>query len=79
MVFVVENEENDKNDNWNFWFLGVLVQRWPFRDAHLFFKKNLAETPIFIVFLGARFLGQVVKKKEILDTHQNKKKKLTDN
>ena len=26
------------------------------------FQKWFAETPIFIVFLGARFLGQVVKK-----------------
>ena len=25
-------------------------------------KKKFAETPIFIVFLGTRFLGQVVKK-----------------
>ena len=28
-----------------------LVERWPFRDADLFFKKKKAETP-FIVFLG---------------------------
>ena len=39
-----------------------LVQKSPFRDAYLFFKNVFAETPIFIVFLGARFLGQVVKK-----------------
>ena len=53
------------------------VRKWPFRDAHLFFKNCLAETP-FLVVLGARFLGQVVKKREILETHQ-KKKKTTDN
>ena len=42
--------------------LGFFVQKWPFRDTHLFFKKCLAETPIFMVFWGACFLGQVVKK-----------------
>ena len=31
---------------------GFLVQKWPFRDAYLFFKKCLAETPVFIVFFG---------------------------
>ena len=40
------------------------VEKWPFRDANLFFKKCLAETPIFIVFGGARLLGQVVKKRK---------------
>ena len=30
--------------------------------THICFPKKPAETPIFIVFLGARFLGQVVKK-----------------
>ena len=42
--------------------LVFFVQEWPFRDAYLFFNNKLAETPIFIVFLGARFLGQGVKK-----------------
>ena len=41
---------------------GFLVQKWPFRDAYAFFQKKFAETPIFIVFGGARFLGQVVRK-----------------
>ena len=36
---------------------GFLVQRWPFGDAHLFFKKCLAETSIFIVFFGCALFG----------------------
>ena len=37
------------------------VQKWPFRDAHLLFKKK-ALKPLFLqCFWGARFLGQVVK------------------
>ena len=52
---------------------GFFVQKWPFRDGQLFFKKCLAETPIFIsVFWGARFLGQVVRERDILDTHRTK-------
>ena len=62
-VFLVEREKNQqkKIDNWNFWFC-FLVQKSPFRDAHLSFKKCFAETPILIVFWGARLFGQVVKK-----------------
>ena len=59
--------------------LGFLVQKWPFRDAQLLFEKSGPEIPIFIVFLGARFLGQGVKKGEISKSHQEKWKKLTDN
>ena len=62
-----------KKDNWNFW-IWFFFPKWPFRDAHLFFKKCPAATPIFIVFWGARFFGQVVKKREILDTHKKKEK-----
>ena len=52
-----------------------LVQKWPFRDAYLFFKKCLAETPIFIVFFGCALFGPSCQKREILDTRQ----KMTDN
>ena len=38
-----------------------LVQKWPFRDAYFFFKKR-AETPICIVFWGARFLAKLSKR-----------------
>ena len=55
-----------------------LCQKWPFRDAELFFKNWCAETPIFIVFGGARFLGQVVKK-GIFGHPPKNKKFLTDN
>ena len=39
-----------------------------------FQKKKQAETPIFVVFLGARFLGQGVKKRQFLDTLSKRKK-----
>ena len=50
------------------------VQNWPFRDAKLFSKKWVAETPIFIVFLGARFVAKLSKKGKISGTHQKRKK-----
>ena len=37
------------------------------------FQKKLPETPIFIVFLGARFLGQGVKKGNFWIPCQKKK------
>ena len=43
--------------------------------THNFFPKKQAETPIFIVFLGARFLGQAVKKKAIFGYPVKKKEK----
>ena len=74
MFFVVEREKKSQtNDNWNFWIWVLFVQKWPFRDAYLSFEKCLAETPISIMFLGARFFGQVVKR-EILDTPQKREK-----
>ena len=48
--------------------------------THNFFPtKKKAETPIFIVFLGARFLGQGVKKGNFWIPCQKKKKILIDN
>ena len=56
--FVVEKEEKGKkNDNLNFWFGVVLVQKWPFRDAYLFFKKALLKPIFFIVFFGCALFG----------------------
>ena len=44
------------------------------------FHKNRPWNPYFYsVFLGARFLGQGVKTREILKSHQEKWKNLTDN
>ena len=62
-------------------FWSFLVQKWPFRDAYAFFptKKKVAETPIFIVFLGCALFGPSCQKREILDTHPKKKKIFTDN
>ena len=41
--------------------LGFLIQKWPFRDAYLLFKKNLLKTLFLQCVLGARSLGQGVK------------------
>ena len=58
---------------------GFFVQKWPLRDAYLFFKKCLAETPTFIVFSGCALFWPSCQEREILDTHQKQKKSLTDN
>ena len=42
--------------------------------THICFSKKGPETPIFIVFLGARFFGPGCQEREILDTHPTKKK-----
>ena len=81
-LLLKKKKKAKNNDNWNFWFGFFLVQKWPFRDAHLFFKKNLLKPlppPIFIVFFGCALFGPSCQKREILDTHQNKRKNLTDN
>ena len=62
MFFVVVREEKGKKMITGISEFGFFVQKWPFRDSELFSTKWVAETPIFIVFLGARFFGQVVKK-----------------
>ena len=54
------------------------VQKWPFRDSELFSTKWVAETPIFYSVFDCALFGPSCQKREILDTHQ-KKKKLTDN
>ena len=59
---VVEREEKGKKYRWNFWFWAFFVQRWPFRDAYAVFKKCFAETPILMVFGGARFWAKLSKK-----------------
>ena len=42
---------------------GFLVQKWPFRDAHLLFKKKGPETPHFYsIFWVRAFWGKVSKK-----------------
>ena len=56
-----------------------MVQKWPFRDAHLLFKKMGPEISIFIVFFGCALFGPSCQKREILDTHPKKKKIFTDN
>ena len=68
-----------KNDNWNFWIWLFFVQKWPFRDSELFSTKRVAETPIFIVFFGGALFWPSCQKREILETHQKRKKILTDN
>ena len=50
------------------------VQKWPFRDAYLFFKNWFAETPIFIVFWGCALSGPSCQKRQFLDTPPQKRK-----
>ena len=57
---------------------GFFIQKWPFRDSEVFSTKWVAETPIFMVFLGGALFGPSCQKREILDIHQ-KKEKMTDN
>ena len=66
-----------KNRELEFLDLVFFVQKWPFRDAKLFSKKWVVETPIFIVFFGCAFFWPSCQKRGILDTHP-KKKKITD-
>ena len=72
--FLVEREKNrQKHDNWNFWFW-FFVQKWPFRDAHLFFSKMLSWNPYFYsVFWVRVFFGQVVKKENVWTPTQKRK------
>ena len=51
-----------------------MVQKWPFRDAHLLSKKKGPETPIFIVFFGCALSGPRCQKREILKSHPKKGK-----
>ena len=81
MFFVVVREEKGKKkmitgiSGFGFFF----VQKWPFRDSELFSTKWVAETPIFIVFFGGALFWPSCQKREILETHQKRKKILTDN
>ena len=43
--------------------------------THISFSKNALLKPLFLwYFLGARFFGQVVKKRDFLDTRQKRRK-----
>ena len=68
LCFLFKEEKNPKRMTTGISGL-VIVQKWPFRDGCLFFKKCFDETPSFKVFVGcARFLVQVVKNGEIRET-----------
>ena len=56
-----KRRKRQNNDNWNFWYWVFWSKAGRF-VTHICFSKKLTGTPIFIVFLGARFLGQGVKK-----------------
>ena len=71
-LLLKEKKTGKKNDNWNLWILVFLVQKWPFRDAHLLAKTKGPETPIFIVFFGCALSGPRGQKREILKSHQKK-------
>ena len=53
---------------------GFLVQKWPFRDAHLLSKKKGPETPIFIVFLGCALFGPSCQKGKFWTPTQKRRK-----
>ena len=74
MFYVVEREENRQKEM----ITGIsFFSKWPFHDAHLFFKKSLAKTPIFIVFWGCTFLAKL--SKGTFWTATKQKNKVTDN
>ena len=72
-MLLKEKKTGKKNDNWNFWILVFLVQKWPFRDAYVFSKKVCWNTYFYSV-LGCALFGPSCQKREILDTHPKKKK-----
>ena len=51
-----------------------MVQKRPFRDTQLLFKRKGPETPIFIVFFGCALSGPRCQKREILKSHPKKGK-----
>ena len=55
-----------------------MVQKWPFRDAQLLFKKRPWNHYFYSVFVCALF-GPSCQKRENLDTQPKKKKIFTDN
>ena len=79
MFFVFEREKKARKMITGISEFGFFLSKNGRFVTHNFFPTKQAETPIFIVFLGARFLGQGVKKRQFLDTLSKKKKILTDN
>ena len=64
VVFVVEKEEKGKKKT----ITGIsgfgffLVHKWPFRDAHLLFKKTLLKPLFYSVFWVCAFWAKLSKK-----------------
>ena len=50
-IMFKKDKNRQKDDSWTFWFCSF-GPGWLFRDAHLFFKKCFAETPILIALFG---------------------------
>ena len=66
---LLEDKKTKQNDSWNFWFWFIWSKNGRF-VTHIGFQQTcFAETPYFIVFLGAHFLAKL-SKKEIGDPHQ---------
>ena len=61
-LLLKEKKTGKKNDNWNLWILVFLVQKWPFRDAHLLFKKRAWNPYFYSVFWVRAFWAKVSKK-----------------
>ena len=81
MFSVVEREENkQKNMITGIYEIKFFWSKNGRFVTHMCFpKKKFAETPIFIVVLGCALFGPSCQKREILDTHQKKKKIFTNN
>ena len=56
-LLLKEKKTSKKNDNWNFRILVFLVQKWPFRDAYVYFKKKVCWNTYFYSVLGCALFG----------------------
>ena len=80
MCVVVIREEKGKTKKLEFLDLFFLSKNGRFVTQNCFPQNGLLKPAIFIVFFGCAFFWPSCQKREILDTHQKKKrKKMTDN
>ena len=81
-LLLKEKKKAKKIDNWNFWFWEAFGFFWSKNGrfvTHNCFSENVLLKPLFIVFWGARFLDQVVKKGKIWTPTPPKNQNLADN
>ena len=73
-----KRRNRQKKDNWNLQILGFLVQKRPFRDTQLLFKKRPWNPYFYSVFWVRAFWAKVSKKGNF-EKPPKKKENLTDN